>query len=134
MKLLVAFLTILLNFMSFCSNEEPKLPQLEFKVVAYQRTVDAQQRNPRLRWIIEQVPLDSLPGAGPRYFTQYKTFSLTDTLVYRPGHHFKAYWFVMSDVLQETPWKTPAEWLSVGPLPPGYTANPEVELTQVSSL
>jgi hypothetical protein len=136
MKLLVAVPVLLLNTFWDCGgHKQPAdpLPEVEFKVIKYELTVDAQLQQPWVRYIIEQVPADSLPGLNNRKYVQVKTFDLWDTLTFSRGRHFRAHYELKPYRIQ-TPWKTRYEWLSVPPVPPGYTPNPEVELQQISPL
>jgi hypothetical protein len=131
MKLLVAVPVLLLSYMWDCSGHEPPAPQYEFVVVRHQQVVDQQLGRPRTRWIVELASKDSIFGLTPRRYVQLKTFDLSDTVTFKPGQAFEAYYHPKTYVDAATPWQTVEEWLAPAGQPRGYTLHPEVTLNEV---
>ena len=111
----------------------PTEPFIQGEIVRYQTTFDLHNQNPRTRWIIALDPPRTFTGTTGQVYAQVKVFGLADTVSFRAGTRL-AFHYQQVPNAQQTPWLTSYERYAVPAFPPGDTAHPELQLTDVSQL
>ena len=126
-----------LPLLAACTQPAPEVaptgPLVQGEIVRHQITFDQYNQNPRPRWIIALDPPRTFAGTTGQAYAQIKVFGLADTVRFRAGTRL-AFRYQEVPVAQQTPWLTPYERYAVPAFPPGYTANPELVLSDVSQL
>jgi hypothetical protein len=120
--------------MSFsCRKEGDALPReaiVTGRVLKTETTWDSKAQNPRPRWVVDIAP-QSLEGNWPGHvYQQAKVFNLPDTVVCRAGRLISFHYQVVP-AAQQTPWKTPLEWVNTQPAPAGAEPLAEITLSDV---
>ena len=108
-------------------------PRAHGQVVRYDLTYDAQNQNPRMRWIVQLAAPLKVEGWHRQEYAQVKVFGLADTTTYRVGTKLSFEYQLVPQV-QQTPWLTNYERYAVPAYPPGYVPNPELVLHLVQIL
>jgi hypothetical protein len=129
-----ALAAVSLLAMSFsCRKEGDALPSagvVTGRLLKTETTWDSKAQNPRPRWIVDITP-QSLEGNWPGHFYQQaKVFNLPDTVVCRPGRLI-SFRYQVVPAAQQTPWKTPYEWLNTQQAPAGAEPLAEITLSDV---
>ncbi len=105
----------LLTMSNSCEKQGDAAPTSDLvtgRVLKTEITVDRHGQNPRPRWIVDIAPL-SFPGWAGKSYQHVKTFSLPDTLTYKPGVAL-TFHYQLIPFEQQTPWQTEPERNNLG--------------------